>query len=101
MARTFSGDMPNASIGAGAASEGGVSLSWVALSLAPSDEGTTADAPQNRNPIATSAIGINHFTFGRRDAPEERTAAAEDSRGGGLVLCGAATGVGNAPGRRP
>ncbi len=108
MARTFSVDIPNASVGVAGASTELVSPSCVGLSLAPSDEGATADAPQNRNAIATTAIGINHLTFVRRGALEVRRAALMVSRTGGcgegVALGGATVAVdvaGNAPGRRP
>ena len=99
MARTFSGDMPTANIGAAGACAGLASLSLVALSAVPSGCGTTADTPQNNTPIATRAIGISHFIFGRGRALE---GGAGDGCGDGLALCGVTVRAGGgAPGRRP
>ena len=99
MARTFSFDMPTASIGATDTSAGPASLSLVALSALPSGCGTTADTPQNKIPIATSAIGISHFRFGRGRALE---GAGDDACGGAFSLRGVTARAGGAaPGRRP
>ena len=100
MARTFSGDMPKLSIGAAGASTELASPSPAALSALTFDGGVTLDTPQNRITMATSAIGISHFTFERRRA---RGSAEDGERGGGLKPAGAAAfraGAG-APGRRP
>jgi len=107
MARTLSIDMPNVSIGTAGASAGLASLSWVALSVVLSGDGATADAPQNRNPTATRAMGISHFTLGRRGATEGCRGESGDAlggaggRGGGVIFGCAETEAGNAPGRRP
>lgn len=99
MARTFSGDMPTASIGAAGASAGLASLSLVALSAVPSGCGTTADTPQNKIAVATSAIGTSHFIFGRGRALE---GGPGDGFGDGLALFGVTLRAGgDAPGRRP
>lgn len=99
MARTFSGDMPTANMGAAGVSVGLASLSLAALSVVPSGCGTTADTLQNKIPIATSAIGISHFILGRGRALES---GAGDGRGSGFALCGVTVRVGGcAPGRRP
>lgn len=99
MARTFSGDMPNVNVGVARTSARLASLSLVVLSAEPFGCGATADTPQKRIPMATSAIGINHFTFGRRGALDDTRG---DGRGGGLTLCGVAARAGaGAPGRRP
>ena len=99
MARTFSCDMPTASIGAADASAGLASLSLVALSVVPSGCGTTADTPQNKIPIETIAIGISHFRFGRGCALEDDEG---DGLGDGFALCGMTVRAGGAaPGRRP
>ena len=101
MARTLSCDMPTANMGAAGVSAGLASLSLLAaLSVVSSGCGTTVDTPQNKIPIATSAIGISHFIFGRGRALE---GGAGDGRGeDGLSLFGmTARAGGAAPGRRP
>ena len=99
MARTFSGDMPTANMGAAGVSVGLASLSLAALSVVPSGCGTTADTLQNKIPIATSAIGISHFIFGRGRALE---GGAGDGRGDGLSPCGMTVRAGgDAPGSLP
>jgi len=99
MARTFAGDMPKVKLGATAASGVVASLSRVATSLDASDCGATADAPQNRIPMASSAIGISHFTCAGRRA--RQVTGGGDGRGGGVALCGVKGETGDAPGRRP
>jgi hypothetical protein len=62
--------------------------------------GVTADAPQNRIPMASSAIGISHFTCRGRDTRDGAGGAGE-GRGGEVNLWDATAFARDAPGRRP